>query len=303
MSTTHFSTIASRTQTARRIAAACGVGVLLIGTSACGSDPAPSGQSTSNESGAQTTPQAGQLGQRPGANGKIAAVVDSIAQVQSADSGQVAVTWNATTTFTKQVSAQLDDVAVGDCVMVTSESTEVGSVDQTTPPVQPTEVTATSVRISEATDGSCSPVGGQGGFPGGRPTGGPEGVQPPTGGQPPADGQRPTGGGQFRGMGGAFGTVTSVSATGFVVESTVPALDGTTAEPISVTVAVNAKTVYSTTAKGSVSDVKVGQCLRAEGETDDTGAVTATAIALTPPTDGECGGFSRRSTGSGNQGS
>jgi hypothetical protein len=58
----------------------------------------------------------------PGANGKVAAVTDSTAQVQGMD-GQVAVTWTGSTTFTKDVSATLADVEVGDCVLV-------GSTDQ-----------------------------------------------------------------------------------------------------------------------------------------------------------------------------
>ena len=55
----------------------------------------------------------------------------------------------------------------------------------------------------------------------------------------------------------------------------------------------------TTTATGSASDVEVGACLRAEGTTDDTGAVTAKTIAMTPATaEGECGGgFLRRSGG------
>lgn len=167
-STPHLSTISSRTRTARRIAAACGVGVLLVGASACGSDPAPTSQGTTTSEDGGAGPSTSQQGpgQRPGANGRIAAVADSTAQVQSSDSGQVAVTWNATTSFTKQVSAKLADISVGDCVMVTgADGDGAASQDPGQPPTQPTAVTATVVRISEPVDGSCSPTGGIG--PGG----------------------------------------------------------------------------------------------------------------------------------------
>lgn len=295
------STLFTRTQAARRIAAACGVGVLLLGAGACGSDeqkPANQGTTTNQGSTGDSGPSTNQQGNlRPGTDGKIAAVADSTAQVQSAASGQVAVSWTSSTAFTTQVDAKLSDVKVGDCVMVTSESADASGDTSQTPPAQATEITATSVRISPPVDGSCTPTGGPGGggpqFQGGPPQGGGNGGQPPAGGQNGA----PPGGGQFRGIGGAFGTVTSVNAKGFVVESTRPAQGDTAAETMTVTVTVAGTTTYTTTAKGSAADVKVGQCLRADGEADDTGAVTATRIAITPPTDGECGGFLRRTAG------
>lgn len=300
------STLFSRTQTARRIAAACGVGVLLLGASACGSDPAPASQTSSNEGGSSdqgSNDQQTQQGQRPGANGKVAAVADDTAQVQSSDSGQVAVTWTSSTTFTKQVSAELADISVGDCVMVTSADTGTTSGGTSQPPTQPTEVTATSVRISEPVDGSCTPTGGPGGGgPGG--TGGGPSFQANGNGQPPAGAQGgtpPSGAPQMRGSGGAVGTVKSVSGNTVVVGSTrfAAPTDGSstpTQESVDVTVTVTATTTYTATAKGSASDVKVGQCVQATGEADDTGAVTATRIAVTPPVDGECGGMFRRST-------
>lgn len=300
------STFFSRIHATRRIAAACGVGVLLLGTSACGSDdPAPAVQNaTTNEGGTEDGgPPASQAGSlSPGADGKIAAVADNTAQVQSVSSGQVAVSWTSSTTFTKQVSAELADLDVGDCVVVTSEATQ-SDEDATTPQVQATAVTAASVRISEPLDGTCIPTDGLGGgpggggpqFQGGGPDGGTGASQPPAGG---LDGA-PPGGEQLRRIDGAFGTVTSVDATGFVVESTRPAMGDSAAETTTVTVTVAGTTTYTTTAKASAADVKVGQCLRADGEADDTGAVSATRIAITPPTDGECAGFVRRVNGSG----
>lgn len=290
LSTLHRSNPGIRTRTARRIAAACGAGVLLLGAGACGSDDPQQAAATTADAGTGPTTSQQGSGRPPGVNGTVAAVADDTAQVQSSDSGQVAVSWTSSTTFTKQVAASLSDVAVGDCVMVTSETTgSAPSADQTTPPAPPAEVTATSVRISEPVDGSCTPAGGPGSGQG--PSGqGPSG-QPPAAGQVP--GGTPPDGARFRGFAGAFGTVTSVGATGFEVSSTRPALGEAAAETTTVTVTVVGATTYTTTAEGSAADVKVGQCVRAEGAADDTGAVTATAIAVTPPVDGGCGTMRR----------
>ncbi|RNL63084.1 hypothetical protein EFK50_15335 [Nocardioides marmoriginsengisoli] len=275
-----------------RIAAACGAGVLLLGAAACGSDdPANAGADSGTNAGPGTTQQDGaqdrtQGGQRPGANGKVAAVSGSTAQVQSMGSGQVAVTWTASTAFTKQVSAKLADLSVGDCVVVTPVDSDDGT-GATTPP---TAVTASSVRITEKVDGSCSPV--RVGRPGGGSGGGPQLDGDPGGG---ATGARPTRGG----FGGAFGEVKAVAANSFVVTTEMPTGDDPTkTTSTEVTVTVGKATTYRTTAPGSAADVKVGVCVNADGKTDDTGAVTATRIAVTPTVEGECsGGMVRFSSG------
>jgi hypothetical protein len=43
--------------------------------------------------------------------------------------------------------------------------------------------------------------------------------------------------------------------------------------------------------------VKVGVCVAASGTTDDTGAVTATSMAVSQPVDGQCGGVMRFRSG------
>lgn len=267
----------------RRIGAACGAAVLLLGVSACGSDDAADGATgqvdDSSGSADGQGSQDGPAGRMPGANGKVAAVDGSTAQVQSQQDGQVAVTWNGSTTFTRQVDATLSDVEVGSCVLVAPAALPAAG-DADPPTEVPTEVAAGSVRITPKADDSCS--AGMAG-PGG-PAGLPDGVEPPTDAPPGADG----GGApmQVRGALGAMGEVTAVSATGFTVASARPGTDATT----SVTVTVDQDTTYSTTAAASASDVEVGVCVQASGTSDDTGALTATRIAVSPPQDGECGG-------------
>lgn len=261
---------------ARKVAAACGAAVLLLAASACGSDKdgnADATGQTSGQGGPQTQRGGGNGTQFPGANGKVAAVADHTAQVQGMD-GQVAVTWTGTTTFTKEVSAGLADVKVGTCVLVGSDGQASGATPATA-------VTAASVRITAKTNGSCG-MGLRG--PGGQ-DGGPQFNGTPPSGAPEGGGQRP----QVRGIGGAVGEVTAVSSDGFTVASVTPGSDTTT----SVAVTVDKDTTYTTTATGRASDVKVGVCVAANGSTDDTGAVTAKTIAVSPPQDGQCGGFMR----------
>lgn len=267
---------------ARKLAVACASVVLLLVAGACGSgnggNPDANGQ-TGEQGGPQSQQRSGPDGRTPGANGKVAAVADTTAQVQGVD-GQVAVSWTGSTTFTKEVTAKLADVTVGDCVFVGSDQ---ASSSGSTPS---TAVTAATVRITPATNETCAAgqrgPGGQAG-PGG-PGGGPQfNGTPPSG--APTGGDRP----QMRAIGGAVGKVTAVSATGFTVASMRPGNDTTTA----VTVTVDSTTTYTATAKGAASDVKVGVCVAANGTTDASGAVTATTIAVSPPRDGQCGGFVR----------
>jgi hypothetical protein len=264
----------------RKLAVAGGAAALLLALSACGNgngdDDSPSGRTY--EDGPQNQQAGpGADGRMPGANGKVAAVADNTAQVQGMD-GQVAVTWNGSTTFTKDVSATLADVTVGSCVLIAP------SGDSTSSSTPATEVTADNVRITAKTNGSCG-VGLRG--PGGPngPGGGEAGTGPELNGTPPSgapDGERP----KVRAIGGAIGEVTAVTSDGFTVDSVLPGSDDKTA----VAVTVGADTTYTKTATGAAADVKVGVCVAASGTTDDTGAVTATTIAVSQPVDGACGG-------------
>lgn len=270
--------LTTRPDLARRLAAACGAVLLLLGTAACGNggDGGNGGATgpTGERGGPQTRQDGPGGGRPPGVNGKVAAVDGSTAQVQGVD-GQVAVTWTGSTSFTTEVGAALSDVKVGDCVAV-------GTGEQPSSDSTPsTEVTAASVRIIERTDGSCGPTV--------RGPAGPDGSGPQSyGGPPPGAGGGPRP--QVR-VGGAIGEVTAVSATGFTVDSIVPGESGS--DTRAVQVSVGAGTTYTTTAKGAASDVKVGVCVVAGGTTDDTGAVTAKTIAVSQPQDGQCGGFMR----------
>lgn len=248
---------------------------LALCLSSCGSaDPVDS--TTTSAAG-----QAGQAGgdapmrQQPG-SGKVAAVQGSTAQVQGTD-GQTAVSWTSSTTFTQQVDGTLADVEVGTCVMVMSSETSTD--DSAT-------VAASTVRITPAgDDGTCAAgpggAGGPGGMggdrPEGMPTDMPEGM--PTG--------MPSGmpSGAPRGLGGLVsGEVTAVTATGFTVDAIAPGSDHATSRKV----AVSDETTFTTTAAAKASDVKVGACVATRGDTDETGAVTATSMQISEAVDGAC---------------
>lgn len=264
-----------RTRAGRALAAACGAGVLLLGTAACGAAGNGAAAAGAGEHPGQQAGAGDQQGRRfPGAVGRVAAVADRTAQVQGMQ-GQVAVTWTAGTAFTTQVAATLADVKVGACVFV-------GSADQASSASPTTTVAATMVRITQPVDGTCGPT-----MRGPVQGSGPQQGAPPSG--SPAGGQRP----QFRGMGGAVGKVTALSTAGFTVASTRPGSENAT----SVAVTVSGSTAYTKTVVGAASDVKVGVCVQAEGAADDTGAITATRIAISPAQGGQCDGRVRMGPG------
>ncbi len=247
----------------------------------------------------------GELPGGGGVTGEIAAVSDSVLQVQG-DDGQTAVSWDDSTTITQTVTAALSDVTVGSCVVA------VGAGDDGT--------AATSVTISTAVDGECTGGfggGAGGGAPGGGGAGGgemPEGGGMPSGapdGQAPGDGEQPSGmptdlpdgasGGGFGGMQSfIWGLVTAVDGSTITVES---AGFGDDAETTTATVTVDDATTYTTTADADATAIAVGRCVVAQGESDDSGKVAATSLALSDAGEDGCStGFGGRGGMPGGQG-
>jgi hypothetical protein len=288
--------------------------LLLFAVSACGGGSTPSNASPT--SGAQPTQTAvaggAAAGQGfPGASGKVAAISGKTLQVQSASSGQVAVTYTAKTTFTEAVKATASAVKVGSCVNVRSTDEQAGVAAATGP------VTAASVQLSPPVDGACGARGlagagtdrNGGGFtpPTGRPSGTPGAGSGP--------GARTRGGG-FAGARPVSGEVTAVDGSRITVAAmdlgetrVVGSTGSTTATPSAkptttpVVVTTTAATTYTKTVTASAKDLAVGQCVTAVGTANDTGAVTASFIASQPAVNGECAtGFSERRTGVGSGG-
>jgi Domain of unknown function (DUF5666) len=297
------------------VAVASAAALLLSACGGSGSNSAPSDAQTGG-TGLQGQPNQGDgngpVGRVPGTFGLIAQINGKTLQVQSANA-QTAVTYSAATTFSQTVATARSAVKVGDCVVVRSPagSTAGSATGSPSPAAQPSSVTAASVEVSAATNGQCGigAAGGFGGFSGGAGGGfGRPGGTSTAGSQPTG---QPTGqpGGPGRGNGqrtfGAmiFGRVTSTSGAGFVFSAETFAgrgagTAGATASPRpsgtptftnrAVTVTTTASTTYTTTKAASATALAVGKCVAARGQADDTGAVTATTIAISAAQNGQC---------------
>lgn len=286
--------------------AACGSGV-------SGSTGAPAAGSTPARTATTEGTGGGQNGQQrqPGVRGLVAAVSGSTMQVQTR-SDQTAVSWTDSTTFATFASAALSDVTVGSCVTVTQPAASGGQEAASA-----TAVTAATVQVRPAANGTCTGGfggvfgGGFGGAPTGRPTDRPTGTGVPGA----AAGSR--GGGAVGGLvtavdGGtitihetarrtAGGAASSASSTGSSTATAAPT--ATSADPGStVTVTTTSTTTYVLEKTAAAADVAVGECATASGKTDDTGAVTATAITLRPATNGSCTGARGGPTGTATRG-
>ena len=267
---------------------AASAGVLLLSLAACGGGN--DSQAATAQQGTQSTQQGGDTGtgqggaagsgRFPGANGLVAAISGKTLQVQG-QSGQTAVTYTGSTTFSAQVAAKLADVKVGACVMVTPVQEGSSTSGSGT---QQTKVTAASVRLTSAENGSCT-----GGFGGGRPSGAPSGVPTDRPSDPPSGAPDGTNGG--RRAFGAFGTVASVSATGFALTAQTPASSGSSGSgTTTVDVTVSTDTTYTITQQATAAALAVGKCVSANGQTDDTGALTAQRITVSDAVNGQCTG-------------
>jgi hypothetical protein len=207
-------------------------------------------------------------------------------EVQNPTSGQVTVTFTATTPITETVSVTSADVKVGSCVSVvgtpaTSGSTASGSTARS--------VTATTVTVSTPVNGSCNAAAG---FGGGGGFGGPRGTFSPNPTFSPRP--RPTGSrGAFGGFGGANGKVTSLSAAGFAVQGRNRSQGAGAAT--SIDVVTTAATKYLKVVTVHPSALKVGQCITALGTANSIGAVAARSIRISQPGPSGCvTGFGRR---------
>lgn len=244
------------------------------GLAACSSGGGPPA-STSVATAAPTAPGTGGPngagGQRqPVVSGLVAAVSGTTMQLQSATK-QTAVSWIPKTAFSKQAAGIPADVTVGACVVARSASGATAAADGS--------ISAATVQVTPGgTDSTCEGrIGGFGGGPTGAPSGMPSGA--------PSNGRDGQGG--FRGL-GAFGKVTAVDAAGFSVEQTLRTTPSASPTTTTARVQTSANTTYTKVVSAAASDVKVGICASANGQTSETGALTASAVLLRDAVNGSC---------------
>ncbi|WP_353707406.1 hypothetical protein ABRQ22_15765 [Cellulosimicrobium sp. ES-005] len=268
------------------------LGLALALTACSASDAATPDGSPSDAAGDQgAAPEGasqGRGGRAPGVSGEIAAVDGTTAQVQD-DESQTAVVWSDDTTISVTVDGALTDVTVGSCVLAVTGSLPRDETEDSAGDA------ATSVAVSEPVDGACTGgfggFGG-GGFPGGgeRPQGAPTDMPSDLPEMPegaPTD--MPSGapdreGGPGGGFGGlTTGLVTAVDGSTITVRTTSP--EGETSEE---SVSVDDATTYTVQRAGTGDDVVVGQCVTAQGESEDGSAFAATSLSVSAPGDDGC---------------
>ena len=290
--------------TSRRLLALVAVGATALALAGCGSGgSSPSATASLGNGAARANAGTGfGQGRAPGVSGLIAAIQGKTLQVQSTTE-QTAVTYTAKTTITAQVAAKADDVKVGDCVSARSaDTTGTASAPPSAAATGTSTVAAATVTILSSDGKGCTNLtsgfrggfdGAPGGFNGTRPSGAPTG-RPSNFASGAASG-RFQGGRGFGGF-GAVGEVTAVSSGSFTVSETRRAFDRTGSSPSPspsastrpVTVTFTSGTTFEKTAKATAKAIKVGGCVRAFGRADDTGAVTATSLALSTAVNGVC---------------
>jgi hypothetical protein len=257
--------------------------------SACGGSPLSGSAKTPSSSASASAGTGRTFGTPPAASGEIAEIDGNTLQVQNASTGQVAVTLTSKTTYTQTKAATRAAVTVGSCIVAMQPASSSSGADR------PTAITATSVLVTPATNGSCSGgfgpnqgrVGGPGTVQSGAPTNRPSGL--PSGG--------PTG---TRRAFGISGLVTAVAGSTITVRAERPAQGSSTPTTYTATVTTTSATTYSETSAAHRSDVKVGLCATVTGTTNSDGTVTAKRLALTPKeADGCSTGFVRQGGGPG----
>ncbi|MBN9193097.1 DUF5666 domain-containing protein [Microbacterium sp.] len=274
--------------------------IALAGCSAKSSDSSPAGPSASS---APRGFAGGGPGAAPGVSGEVAQIDGSTAQVQSRQS-QTAVSWTGSTRFTDQTAATAADVAVGDCIIARPRTSADGAGASTSSRT----IAAATIEITPRTNGRCTVAGfgGRGVRPGIRPTAAPGGGI----GGGDRSGSTPPAGARFSGAGfGAIGEVTAVGDGSYTVAverfgRSGTATPGPSETPLTTsdTVTFTSDTVFTALKSADASAVKVGVCVAALGKTDDTGALSATSIAVSAPLDGTCSsglGAGRGGTGGG----
>jgi hypothetical protein len=177
----------------------------------------------------------------PGAAGQLVQI-NGQTLILTGASGDITVTFGATTSFTRTSNAVLADILPGLCAVATGQKDASGAL------------TAMTVRLSPKLSSGCG--SGQFGPPNQSPGASP---RPAPSGQPAA----------------AFvsGEVTAATGTSITV---LTAASGSQAVTVPTTASV------TRTSSAAPTDLRTGECLRANGALDSAGTVAATSITITP---------------------
>ncbi len=195
-----------------------------------------------------TSPSPGRGGAqvRGGASGQLVQI-NGQTLILTGASGDITVTIGASTTFTQTSTAVLADIVPGQCLLATGQKDSTG------------RLTATTVRLSPKTSSGCA----AGAF----------GPNPSPGASPrPISSPRPTPSSQPP-MALVSGEVTAAAGISITV---LTATSGSQTITVPTTASVTKTSVVSS------SNLRTGECLRANGTPDSAGTVQATSITITP---------------------
>lgn len=241
-----------------------GIALLALGLAACGS-------SSPSVNVAAPAPAPSASAGPPGTIGQIAQLSAGSMEVQNANTGQVTVTFTASTRFSEQQKAALSSIKTGDCLTANG-----------TPAAGGNGLTARTVVLSSPVNGSCTGNRGGGfGFPGAGGGGGGRrnGATPR-----PSAGMRNGGGGgnnanlngQVTAIAGSTVTVSGILRTGGGARPS----GAPSAHPLALT--VDSTTQFTREASVTSSALKVGECVVAAGTSNDIGDIQATSIGIFP---------------------
>jgi hypothetical protein len=231
--------------------------IATVGLAACGAAASAGSASATPKPAASP----GFLG-RNGASGELVNI-NGMTLVVNAASGDTTVLYTATTTFQRTSTGSFGDIVAGKCIVATGQKDAAG------------KVTATAIRLSDPVNSACA-------------TGVPAGGAGPGGGTRPTPRPRPTPSGAAANFTFVSGQVTTVSGTSVTIQ---PATGASQAVTVPTSVTVNKS------AAAAATDLKVHQCVSANGPKASSGTVTARSITIVPSgptgcaTGGGRGGF------------
>ena len=214
------------------VAVAAGLAVAACGNgaSAAKSSPSPS----PGRGGAQA---------RNGASGQLVQI-NGQTLILTGATGDITVTFNTSTTFSRTSTAVLADIVPGACIVATGQKDAAGML------------TATTVRLSPKAASGCAA--------------GQFGPNPAPGASPRPTPSDQTGQPALAFVGGEVQSATGISIT--VLTATSGAQ----------TITVPTTATVTKTSATSAADLRTGECLRANGQRDPAGEVQATSIAISP---------------------
>lgn len=201
------------------------------------------GNAATAKSSASPSPGRGGAQARSGAAGQLVQI-DGQTLILTGTGGDVTVTFNTSTMFSRTSTAVLADIVPGACIVATGQKDSAGML------------TASTVRLSPKTAAGC----GAGQF---GPNPGPGASPRPSPSDQPAQPAMAFVAGEVR-----FAMGTSVTVW--------------TASSGSQTITVPTTASVTKTSTVSSADLRIGECLRANGQRDASGVVQATSITISP---------------------